>query len=404
MIKRIAQVAMASLMWVAIAGPAKAQDDKMVYVIDKKVKHQVIDNFGASDAWRCDFIGKYWPEEKRERIADLLFKREFDEEGNPIGMALTTWRVNIGAGSYENREAKEVNNSWNRTECFLAPDGTYDFSKQAGQRWFMQAAKERGMNNFLFFANSAPYFMTRSGATVAADGKYINLREDKFDDFAQFLVTCAAHFRNEGYGVNYISPINEPNVEWHTNFFQEGSFATRDDIFRMVEELDWALGKQKVDAKIIVPEMGELKCLFDVYEDENILLADKKPGVLCHSAGAWDYNTLIANIQAYLVKNGEWDPRAENSFAPALCNRIDRNTGGIVIAAKNAEALRLMNEKIKHNEITKLYLCAAHGIFKRPAATLTGYLFKDSAKNTVTVSVSGNSRYSKQLWSLNHPW
>ena len=83
-----------------------------------------------------------------------------------------------------------------------------------------------------------------------------------------------------------------------------------------------------------------------VYEDENILLADKKPGVLCHSAGAWDYNTLIAHIQAYLYQKGEWRPREENSFAPALCNRIDRNTGGIVIAAKNAEALRVMNEKI----------------------------------------------------------
>jgi hypothetical protein len=84
-----------------------------------------------------------------------------------------------------------------------------------------------------------------------------------------------------------------------------------------------------------------------VYEDENILLADKKPGVLCHSAGAWDYNTLIANIQAYLAQKGEWRPREENSFAPALCNRIDRNTGGIVIAAKNAEALRILNEKIR---------------------------------------------------------
>ena len=84
MIKRIAQLAMASMMWVAVAGPAKAQDNKTVYVIDKKVKHQVIDNFGASDAWRCDFIGKYWPEEKREQIADLLFKREFDEQGNVV--------------------------------------------------------------------------------------------------------------------------------------------------------------------------------------------------------------------------------------------------------------------------------------------------------------------------------
>ena len=78
-----------------------------------------------------------------------------------------------------------------------------------------------------------------------------------------------------------------------------------------------------------------------VYEDENILLADKKPGVLCHSAGEWSWDTLISNIQAYLRQTGEWDPKAENAFTPALCNRIDRNTGGIVIAAKNAEALRI---------------------------------------------------------------
>ncbi len=82
-----------------------------------------------------------------------------------------------------------------------------------------------------------------------------------------------------------------------------------------------------------------------VYEDENLLLLDKKPGVLCHSAGVWDYNTLIANVQAYLAQKGEWRPREEHAFAPALCNRIDRNTGGIVIAAKNAEALRILNEK-----------------------------------------------------------
>ena len=141
--------------------------NRKVYEIDKDLTYQVIDNFSASDAWRCDFIGKYWPEEKKERIADLLFKREFDEKGNPVGMALTNWRVNIGAGSYENRETKGVDNSWNRTECFLSANGTWDFTKQAGQRWFMEAARRRGMNNFLFFTNSAPYFMTRSGATVA---------------------------------------------------------------------------------------------------------------------------------------------------------------------------------------------------------------------------------------------
>ena len=122
-----------------------------------------------------------------------------------------------------------------------------------------------------------------------------------------------------------------------------------------------------------------------VYEDENILLADKKPGVLCHSAGAWDYNTLIAHIQAYLYQKGEWRPREENSFAPALCNRIDRNTGGIVIAAKNAEALRVMNEKIAAREIGKYYLCVVCGRPKPPEGALEGFIFKDAAKNRVYV-------------------
>ena len=234
------------------------------YVIDKNIKYQEIDNFSASDAWRMDFIGKNWPKEKKEQIADLLFKREFDKDGNPIGMALTNWRVNIGAGSYENREAKEVSSTWNRTECFLSPNGTYDFSKQAGQQWFMNAARERGVNNFLFFANSAPYFMTRTGSTLSSDNKYINLQEDKFDDFARFLVKSVQFFKNNGFSVNYISPLNEPNVDWHTNSFQEGTFATKEDIYKMVVELDKAIVEENVDTKIIIPEVGEMKMLFDV--------------------------------------------------------------------------------------------------------------------------------------------
>lgn len=122
-----------------------------------------------------------------------------------------------------------------------------------------------------------------------------------------------------------------------------------------------------------------------VYEDENILLVDKKPGVLCHSAGVWDYNTLIANIQAYMAQKGEWKPREENSFAPALCNRIDRNTGGIVIAAKNAEALRILNDKIRDREIEKYYLCAVQGRPRPPEGRLENYLFKDAAKNQVFI-------------------
>ena len=249
------------------AGGLKAQES-IAYVIDQKIQYQEIDNFSASDAWRMDFVGKNWPLEKREHIADLLFKHEFDKDGNPKGMALTNWRVNIGAGSYENRGNNEVTSTWNRTECLLSPNGTYDFTKQAGQQWFMNAARERGMNDFLFFTNSAPYFMTRSGSTVSDDSKCINLQHDKFDDFARFLVRCVKHFRDNGYNIKYVSPLNEPNVEWHTNSWQEGTFATKSDIYKMVEELDKAISENGVDTKIIIPELGEMKMLFEVDANE----------------------------------------------------------------------------------------------------------------------------------------
>ncbi len=122
-----------------------------------------------------------------------------------------------------------------------------------------------------------------------------------------------------------------------------------------------------------------------VYEDDNILLLNKRPGVLVHEDTAASENTLIMHIQAYLYQKGEYDPEEEQSFAPALCNRIDRNTGGIVIAAKNAEALRVMNEKIRNDELSKFYLCLVHGIPSPEKATLHGYLRKNSADNRVEV-------------------
>ena len=122
------------------------------------------------------------------------------------------------------------------------------------------------------------------------------------------------------------------------------------------------------------------------YEDENILLCNKRPGVLVHEDTEGADNTLIMHIKAYLWRRGEYDPAAEQSFAPALCNRIDRNTGGIVIAAKNAEALRVMNEKIRNDELRKFYYCVVHGVPKKREATLHGWLRKDSANNTVRVA------------------
>ncbi len=124
-----------------------------------------------------------------------------------------------------------------------------------------------------------------------------------------------------------------------------------------------------------------------VYEDEHILLVDKRPGLAVHPHDGAEYGrTLIDHIQAYLYQKREWRPREENAFTPALCNRIDRNTGGIVIAAKTAEALRVMNQKSRDRELDKLYLAIVEGVPKPPQGSLKGYLFKDAKQNRVYVS------------------
>ena len=122
-----------------------------------------------------------------------------------------------------------------------------------------------------------------------------------------------------------------------------------------------------------------------VFEDENIMLIDKKPGLVVHDDDNGTTDTLIARVQHYLYDKGEYNPEHENSFAPALCNRIDRNTGGIVVAAKNAEALRIINEKIKLREIRKFYLCIIHGNMQKKEATLEGFLTKDDSENKVYI-------------------
>ena len=122
-----------------------------------------------------------------------------------------------------------------------------------------------------------------------------------------------------------------------------------------------------------------------LYEDEHILLLDKRPGQVVHPDEKERVNTLLTHIQAYLYQNKQWSPYQENNFAPALCNRIDRNTGGIVIAAKTAQALRVMNQKIKDREISKYYLCVVHGRIQPPKGKLEGYLFKDEVKKQVYV-------------------
>ena len=122
-----------------------------------------------------------------------------------------------------------------------------------------------------------------------------------------------------------------------------------------------------------------------LYEDENVLLVDKKAGLIVHPDENYHYDSLISRIQHYLYNKGEYNPKDEQSFVPALVNRIDRNTSGIVIAAKNAESLRILNEKMKKREIEKFYLCIVSGLFKKKESILEAFLEKNEEKNKVYI-------------------
>lgn len=145
-------------------------------------------------------------------------------------------------------------------------------------------------------------------------------------------------------------------------------------------------------------ELSSIKSRLDiVYEDENIILINKPIGLSVHEDETSKKNTLISYLQSYLYEKGEYKPDEEQSFAPALCNRLDRNTGGIVIGAKNAEALRVMNEKIKQREIDKFYLAAVHGTPSLKECTLKGFLLKDERTNTVRVYDKNPPRGAKEI-------
>ena len=174
--------------------------------------------------------------------------------------------------------------------------------------------------------------------------------------------------------------------------------AENNTILREGDTIQCFLPEEFFEKKVNECSLGSITPRLDVvYEDENIILLNKRPGVAVHEDENGSTNTLITHVQAYLYQKGEYDPESEMSFAPALCNRIDRNTGGIVIAAKNAEALRVMNEKIKERELDKLYLAAVHGIPKPESATIKGYLLKDEKTNSVRVWTTGAPRAAKEI-------
>lgn len=223
---------------------------------------QTMESFGASDAWQCNFIGKNWPSDKRNKIADLLFSKDFDADGNPKGIGLSLWRFNLGAGSSEQGDASDITDEWRRTECFTTDGVSYNMNKQAGQVWFMKAAREHGVEKLLAFANSAPVYLTQNGKAHATIKEFYNLKDGKMPDLADFWANSLDKLKTEqGLTIDYVSPFNEPQYEWDgTN--QEGSPATNANIYSFVNILSPKLQSKGVEAQIVVGEAGAYEPLY----------------------------------------------------------------------------------------------------------------------------------------------
>lgn len=239
------------------------------FVIKSGAPQQTIEHFGASDAWSMQFIG-LWSEDEQRKTADWLFSMDTDAQGKPLGIGLSIWRFNLGAGSAEQGDASQINPG-TRTECLLQPDGTYDWGKQAGQRKFLRMAKERGVNKILAFLNSPPVYYTQNGlATNTGRGGTLNLRPECYEDVARFVTKSIKGIKeHDGVSIDYFCPVNEPDGHWNwTGPKQEGTPATNREVARLAKAIDRQFSKDKIDTRILVNESSDLRCLLATHQTD----------------------------------------------------------------------------------------------------------------------------------------
>jgi O-glycosyl hydrolase len=199
-----------------------------------------------------------WPDKQKNQIADWLFSKDFDSNGQPKGIGLSMWRFNIGAGSDEQENIADV---WRRAQCFLKKDGTYDWTRQKGQQWFLSAARERRVESYLAFTNSPPVYFTRNGYAFSSNGQAANLARDNYGKYVTFLADVLAHFETNGKPFDFISPFNEPQWDWSSPN-QEGTPYDNQDISTITRMLDSVISVSKLKTKIQIGEAGKFTYLY----------------------------------------------------------------------------------------------------------------------------------------------
>ena len=387
-------------------------------VINPNKNFQKIKGFGASDAWRCQFVGLNWPDEKKEKMAELLFSQELDDEGNPKGIGLSFWRFYIGAGTSEQRKNSDIKNEWRRAESFVDADGNYDWSKQKGQQWFLEKAKSYGVENFLAFSISAPVHWTLNGKGYNSDLKSgrINLRKDKFDDYASFMVQFLKYFDTQGISFDYLSPINEPQWEWEKKT-QEGTPATNKNVLEITKLVNNYIEKNDLSTQIVITEAADLRFLYsnhgkssrgnqiDYFFNDNVNIKNLDRTITGHSYfTTWTVENLIAvrqNLNKELNKYPNLD-YWQSEFC--ILEKNDDVNGGPKRDLGMATALYVA--RVMHADLTlanasswQWWTAITNANYKDGLIYLdTGN--KDDMYNLNSLKFDGNFHESKLLWAF----
>lgn len=219
---------------------------------------QTIRNFGASDAWAAQFVGN-WPSEKKNAIADWFFSLDTLPDGSPKGIALSQWRYNIGAGSMEQGKNSGIGDEWRRAAAFV-PGKKAQPQEVQSQLWFLEAAKKRGVPQFLAFYNSPPVWLTRNGKAFATAAQS-NIDSSRFTEFAAYTAEVIKGIRKTtGVMFDYISPVNEPQWDW-SDGGQEGSPYPNTALTGIAVRFNEQLLKNKLSTRIIMPEAASIQYL-----------------------------------------------------------------------------------------------------------------------------------------------
>lgn len=391
-----------------MTGNVYAQNNVSSLLIDTKKTYQTIDNFAASDAWACQFIGN-WPEAKKNAIADWLFSTDTLPNGNPKGIGLSMWRFNIGGGSAEQKDSSGIKDQWRRASA-VDVNANRQSSEVEGQFWFLQAAQKRGVKQFLGFYNTPPVWLTRNGKGFATNGQ-TNIDSSRYTAFADYTVDVIKKIHQAtGVHLNYISPVNEPQWEW-SDGGQEGAPYNNTEISNLIKKFNTVFLQKKLTTRLLLPEAAHLgyllqemdkpgkgKQVYDLFDPASSLQVSNLPTVE-KAAAAHSYFTTSPDSLAVDTRNRTRDLIAAipglTYWQSEYC--ILGDNAGEIDGAKKDTGMKaaLYLAKVVHRD-----LAIANAAAWQWWIAVSGYDYKDGLIYTDKNNTDGNYHDSKMLWAL----